>query len=135
MEYQVVWGGDPEDVLITTSGDASVDDLHASIVATLADPRFRKDMRVLMDHTQTRWWALSNDEIRRRAALIRADAAKVGRQRVAFVVGSPVDLGIGNMLQGLVEGVVLFECAVFETLPEGRAWLRVNQWPDQPAAD
>jgi hypothetical protein len=124
VEYEVVWGGDPEDVLITTSGDASVEQLHAAVVEAVADPRFHQGMKVLMDHTQTRWWALSNDDIRLRAALIRADALRVGRQRVAFVVGSPVDFGIGRMLHSLVEGGVEFDAKVFDSLSAGRDWLR-----------
>jgi hypothetical protein len=127
VDYELVWGGDPEDVLITTSGDASVDEIHAVIQEGLADPRFHKDMKVLMDHRRTRWWALSNDEIRRRAALIRADAQRIGRHQVAFVVGSPVDFGIGRMLQGLVEGDVLFESQVFESLAAARDWLRMTE--------
>jgi hypothetical protein len=124
MEFQVVWGGDPEDVLITTSGDASIDDLHTWVRETTADPRFREDLKVLIDHTQTRWWALSNDDIRRRAALITADAKTLGRQRVAFVVGSPVDYGIGRMLLSLIAGPVLFESEIFESMQAGRDWLR-----------
>jgi hypothetical protein len=127
VEYELVWGGDPEDVLITTSGDASVDRLHAAVHEGLADPRFRQDMKILMDHTRTRWWALSNDEIKRRAALIRADAQLVGHHRVAFVVAGPIDFGLGRMLQGLIEGSVLFESQVFDSLTHARDWLRTAQ--------
>lgn len=60
MKYEIAWEGDPEDVLITTSGDATVEDLHAMARAEMADPCFREDLTALIDHTDTRWWALSN---------------------------------------------------------------------------
>lgn len=127
MEYQIVWGGDPEDVLVTTSGDASIEDLHAWVREAMADPRFRDDLRVLIDHTHTRWWALSNEEIHTRAALIAADAEKLGRQRVAFVVGSPVDYGIAQMLRSLIAGSVQFESEIFDSLSAGRNWLSASR--------
>ena len=134
MEDEVVWGGDPEDVLITRSGDASIDDLHAWVREATADPRFREDMKVLIDHTQTRWWALSNEDIRLRADLITADAVRLGRQRVAFVVGSPVDFGIGRMLQGLIAGRVKFESEIFDSLPAARDWLATGRFSKRSRA-
>jgi len=31
VEYQIIWGGDPEDLMIVTSGDASVEELDAMV--------------------------------------------------------------------------------------------------------
>jgi hypothetical protein len=125
MEYEVVWGGDPEDILITTSGDASVADLHAWVQEAIADPRFRENMKVLIDHTQTRWWALSNEEIRLRGELITGQGHKTGSQRLAFVVGSPVDFGIGRMLQAQIAGSTQLVSEVFESIEAARDWLRL----------
>ncbi len=127
MEYRIVWGGSPEDIFISTSGEASVDDLDAMVRSAVGDPRFRPGLNVLLDHTQTAWWALSNDEIRRRADLIVGDAELLGRQRIAFVVGSDVDYGIGRMLQGLVHDHVAFESRVFDSVTAARAWLGEEQ--------
>jgi hypothetical protein len=124
VEYEILWDGDPEDVLVTTSGNASVDDLHSWVREGMADPRFRQDLKVIVDHTNMRWWALSNDEIERRAGLIRADAESVGRQRVAFVVGSPVDYGLTQMLRSLIATASLIQLEVFDTMVAARDWLR-----------
>jgi hypothetical protein len=127
MDYQVVWGGDPEDLLVTTSGDATLEDLHAWVRETIADPRFREGLNVLIDHSNTRWWALSNEDVRVRAQVIVADADRLGSHRVAFVVGSPVDYGLAAMLQGLIAGRVSFESEIFESVDAGRAWLRIGE--------
>lgn len=83
-----------------TSGDASVEELDAMVQAGMADPRFRHGMKILLDHTALRLWAMSNDDVRPRADLVKRDAERLGRQRVAFVTSSPVDFGIGRMSRG-----------------------------------
>jgi hypothetical protein len=123
VQYDIAWGGDPEDVLLTTRGRVSVGDLHEMIRAGLADPQFREGMKILIDHTQATWWSLSNEEILDRAELIRADAEKIGRQRVAFVMGSKVDFGIGRMLQSHISDLSRIQFEVFGTAAEARAWL------------
>ena len=124
MLYDIVWGGDPEDVLLTTRGRVSVGDLHEMIRAGLADSRFREGMKILIDHTQATWWSLSNEEILSRAELIRSDAERIGRQRMAFVMGSNVDLGIGRMLQAYISDLSRIQFEVFGTAVEARAWLK-----------
>jgi hypothetical protein len=123
MEYQITWGGDPEDVMVVTSGDASVEELDAMVQDVTADPRFRHGMKVLLDHSSLRLWAMSNDDVRRRADLVKRDTERVGRQRVAFVTGSPVDFGIGRMLQGLTADTGI-EGGVFDSVAAARDWLR-----------
>ena len=123
MEYQIIWGGDPEDLMMVTSGDASVEELDAMIQEAMADARFRHGMKVLLDHTALRLWAMSNDDVERRAGLVKRDARLLGSQRVAFVTGSPVDYGIGNMLRGLTSDTEL-DVGVFDSVGAAREWLR-----------
>ena len=66
---------------------------------------------------------MSNDEVRRRADLVKRDAELIGRQRVAFVAGGPVDYGIGRMLQGLIVSTDI-EAKVFDSVDAARQWLR-----------
>jgi hypothetical protein len=90
----------------------------------MADARFHEDLKVLVDHTNMRWWTLSHEDVDRRAGLIRADAQKLGRQRVAFVIGSPVDYGITQMLRSLIATAELIDLEVFDTLAAARDWFR-----------
>jgi hypothetical protein len=123
------WSGDPEDLLVTTSGDAAVDADNEWVIEALNDPRYREHLRVLIDHRETRWWAMSNEDVRRRAALIIGNDSRVGAHRVAFVAGSPVDYGIGRMLKGEIEGRVQLQSEIFEDIDKGRAWLRFDPMP------
>jgi hypothetical protein len=123
VEYQIIWGGDPEDLMVVTSGDASVEDLDAMVQAATGDARFRHGMKILLDHTSLRLWAMSNDDVRRRADLVKRDSQLLGRQRVAFVTGSPVDFGIGRVLQGLTAETGL-DAGVFDSVAAAREWLQ-----------
>lgn len=124
MEYTIVWGGDPEDVLIVTSGDASVADLLRTVQDGIDDPRFRDGLKVLFDHTLTRWWALSNEEIRLLADQLAAEAPRLGTHRVAAVVGGPLDEELAQMLRRLSDGRLPFDVHVFRSRDDARAWLR-----------
>src|SRR5436305_7854076 len=109
--------------MVITSGNASVEDLDAMVQTAMADARFRHGMKILLDHTDLRWWAMSNDDVRRRAELVKRDAQRLGPQRVAFVVGGPVDFGIGKMLQGLTADTGI-DATVFDSVASARRWLQ-----------
>jgi len=80
-------------------------------------------MKILLDHTSLRLWAMSNEDVGRRADMVKRDSQLLGAQRVAFVAGSPVDFGIGRMLQGLTASTGL-EASVFDSVAAARQWLR-----------
>jgi hypothetical protein len=124
MEFTISWGGDPEDVAVTTEGPASVEDLDAMVRAIVDDERYRPDLSVLVDHSNARWSNLSLDDARRRAALLELQADALGHPRVAFVVSRAADYGVGRMLQLLTEGKAPIESRIFYSAAEARAWLR-----------
>ena len=124
MEWEIQWGGDPEDVLVTISGDATVEGLNAWTQEALADSRFRPGMRVLIDHRGASLGGLTSDDMRRRADILAADAERIGLQRVATVVTKPVDFGLHRMLELLSEERRSFTWRVFYDIEEARDWLR-----------
>ena len=123
MDYTFTWGEGPEDVRVETSGAIDVDALDAMVEEALADPRFRPDMRVLVDHTRAIWAGVDGAEVRRRVELVRAQADRIGRQRVAFVVAGRIDLGVARMLAAYAADSVAFDFRVFPTVPAAREWL------------
>jgi hypothetical protein len=124
VEFTISWDGEPEDVTVTTSGDASVEDLDAMTRAVLAEERYREGLAILIDHSETRWSRLSAQDARRRVQLLERQAEQIGRQRVAFVVSGAADFGVGRMLTLLVEGRADIESRIFYSADDARAWLR-----------
>jgi hypothetical protein len=123
MEYAISWGEGPEDVLVETSGPAVLADLEAMTGALVADPRFRAGLAIVIDHTRAQWASLTPTDIRRRAAGLAALSARIGPQRIAFVVGGTGDYGIGRMLELLTEEDTQLRTRIFRSRDDARAWL------------
>jgi len=124
MHYAVTWGGDPEDVTITTSGVVVVEELDAMMKAVIADPRWVGDgTKVLIDHMQTDWSALGSRDLDTRAGLVEAISDQIGAAQVAFVVTGQLNVEIGKMLGARIDGV-RFTAKAFTSLDDAREWLR-----------
>jgi len=132
MHWAVQCGGDREDVRVTTSGVAVVEDLDAMMRAVIADPQWRDGMKIMLDHTQTDWSVFGVSDLDRRAALVEQIADRIGRQQVAFVVTGRLNQEIGKMLGARLTDIG-FVAKAFTSLEDARAWLREE--PDLATAD
>ena len=132
MHWGVQWGGDPEDVRVTTSGVASVEDLDGMMRAVIADPQWRDGMKIMLDHTQTDWSVFGVGDLDRRAALVEDISDRIGRQQVAFVVTGKLNQEIAKMLGARLSDIG-FVAKAFVSLDEARDWLRED--PDLATAD
>jgi glucan biosynthesis protein len=137
MEYEITWGGDPEDASITARGVATVEGLNAWVQESLSDPRHRPGLRVLVDYTQLDWSDLSPTDVHERVALYAKDAIKLDHARVALVMRAPADFGIARMEQAYVElnPELEIEIGVFFSIDAARLWLSTFPAPDPPADD
>ena len=125
MEFTIVWGGDPEDVSVVTSGDATAEALSAYSGAVLADPNYRPGLRVLVDHRRADLSRLTSDAYARRAEQFARDRVDADGHRIAYVVASTVDFGVTRMAQGLAGGKLDAEMdwRVFRDIDQAREWL------------
>ena len=123
MDYTIAWGGAAEDVWFKTRGVASVSDLDAMVREGVADPRWRRGMNVLLDHSDCDWSEMPLHAIEERANLLIEQADAIGYQRCAFVVGNESSYGVGRMLGLLLDSRVKFAARAFMSIEEARAWL------------
>lgn len=124
MEWEIRFGGDPEDVLATTWGVASLSELEAFTHELVDDPRTLPGMNALVDHRRLDWRSMSSAQLRTRANQLVAVSPRLAGGRVATVVSGPSEYGIQRMTQAYVDDGVKHERAVFYTLDDARAWLR-----------
>jgi hypothetical protein len=124
MEYAIGWGGNPEDIRMTTHGVAQVRDFDAMWRAAVADSRWVEGMKVLVDHTRLDWTELVANDIRERAELMKQQSEAIGRQQVAFVVDDSRSLRLGRLMGYVLDWQVGFVARYFTSLAEARAWLR-----------
>jgi hypothetical protein len=125
MEYDITWGGDPEDICMTTRGVARVHDLDSMWRDAVTDPRWTEGMKVLLDHTRLDWSQLSASEIQERAELMKRLSHEIGYQQVAWVVEDSASLRVGRLMGFVMDWRVGFVARHFTSLEEARRWLRV----------
>ena len=135
MEHEITWGGDPEDVSVTTWGTATLEGLNAWVHEGLADSRFRPGMRILIDHSRLDWSGFTPKDMHQRIELFAKEAGRSGHISAAVVMGAPVDFGIARMEQAYIElhPDVHIDLGIFFSIDEAREWLREEAAPDSPA--
>jgi len=124
MQYEIEWGGDPEDLTVNTFGRATVEGLNGWVHEVLTDRRYRPGIGVLVDHRRLDWTSMTSHDLRRRAGLFLRDDDRIGPTRAALVAGRPVDYGLMRMVVAYLGGRAAFHAEVFYSLDEARAWLR-----------
>lgn len=125
MEHEIVWGGEPEDVRLTASGTATVEEIEACTREVFYDPRYRPGLRLLVDHRFVDWSRMTEDDVRRTVELLVGNADHIGSVYCAMVMGRPVDYGIARMRQHYVEAQpeLQVELRVFISIEDARLWL------------
>jgi hypothetical protein len=136
VEYEITWGGDPEDASVTTRGMATVDGLNTWVQEALSDPRYRRGLRVLADYRQLDWSDLSSADVHDRIELYVKDSVRLDQARVAVVMGAPVDFGMARMEQAYVaiDPELEIEIGVFLSIGNARQWLSEAPAPDSDSA-
>ncbi len=124
MKYDVIWGGDPEDILIRTSGPATVPELNAMVTEMLADPRFRTGLKVLLDHREAGFTGFTTAHLRSRADQAAWQLQQGKPSRVALVFGRDLYLVVGRLLESFISARTSIAIKTFRTLDDARAWLR-----------
>jgi hypothetical protein len=132
VEYEITWGGDPEDACVTTRGEASLEGFDAWMQEGLSDPRYREGMSFILDHRELDWSGISIDDVQERIELIRRESNHFGRIRVAMVMRAVVDFGLARMYQAYIElqSDVQIEIGVFTSIDDAREWLRERKAAD-----
>ena len=132
MEYEITWGGDPEDACVTTRGEAALEGFDAWVQEGLSDPRYHAGMSVIVDHRALDWSGVSLKDVQARLELFRRDTNRMGSIRTAMVMRAVVDFGLARMYQAYVEMQpdLQIEIGVFSSIEDAREWIR-----EQKAAD
>jgi glucan biosynthesis protein len=126
VEFEITWGGDPEDASVTTWGTATAEGLDAWVQEALSDSRFHAKMHFLIDHRQLDWSDLSPNDVHKRVELFARNAVHLDSARIAVVMGALVDFGIARMEQAYVEldPDLKIKIRVFFSIEDAREWLR-----------
>ncbi|MGD0165672.1 MAG: hypothetical protein ABSC51_00055 [Gaiellaceae bacterium] len=132
MEFEIIWGGDPEDVYIRTRGVATVEGFSAWLEEGLSDPRKRPGLRVLVDHRQLDTSGMSVEDVERRVEIAAREEPRFSDVHVAVVVRRDVDFGVLRMLESLFEARPELRSIVrvFRSIEKARHWLATFPAPE-----
>jgi hypothetical protein len=132
VEYEISWGGDPEDACVTTRGEASLEGFNSWMEEGLSDPRYREGISFILDHRQLDWSGISLQDVQDRIELTKQDSDRYGRVRVAMVMRAAVDFGLARMYQAYIElqSDLQIEIGVFISIEDAREWIRIRKAAD-----
>jgi hypothetical protein len=132
VEYEIIWGGNPEDVCVRTNGVATLEDFRAWLKEWVSDARIRPGLRVLMDHRQLDMSKVTVEDIERRAEIVATEAPRFRGAHIALVVERDIDYGILRMLGAVFEGRPEFRSVVrvLRSIEEARFWLATCPAPE-----
>ena len=127
VEYTIEFGGDPQDVTITTTGLADAEGLVALVRDLVDSPEFRPGMLILEDCLGIDVSQVKPSDFRQQAdAVIKRDE-RIGPSKAAIIVPSPVTYGYARMWQSYVDSQAEIESKIFYTRAEGLEWLKSHR--------
>jgi hypothetical protein len=132
MEYEITWGGDPEDASVTTRGSVSLEGFDAWMQEGLSDRRYHDGMSIIVDHRELDWSDISLKDVQERLELFKRNTNRVGCIRAAMVMRSAVDFGLARMYEAYVEMQpdLQIEIGVFISIDDAREWIRGRKLAD-----
>ena len=123
MKFELVYGGDgPEDLLIRASGRADGPEYEAFYDDLVADPRFRRGMRILADFREVDISGLTSAAVVSIGKSVAAREGAWGPARYAIVVPNVAGFGLIRMAE-LTAGLKEMQVHAAYTLEDARAWL------------
>jgi hypothetical protein len=105
-----------------------------AVLTILDDPRIRPGVKILVDRRESSFGSTPRD-VRKHVDLIDRKMATLGGPRVANVVSAEFDFGMIRMFEGISDGRLDHEFAVFRSLQDACDWLEVDmthiEWPGE----
>ena len=124
MQWTVDWDREgPEDVLVTSSGRATLDGMNGWVQDVIGAPEHRDGLKILVDHRALDLVDMTAGDVRERVELLRKDADRIGVTWTAIVLTAPLAKGIIDIVHGYSNDVLAGESQTFYELAEAREWL------------
>jgi hypothetical protein len=123
FHWTIEFGGEPQDVTVTTTGEATPDGFVLMNAEFVEHERFRSGMLVLLDHTDLAVRGLTARDVQTIAKDFARYASALSSTVVALVTPNPVQFGLARMSTTLAEPLTT-TIGVFYTRVEALGWLQ-----------
>jgi hypothetical protein len=129
MDYMIEFGGDPQDVTVTTSGQADLAAFEAMNEELMSDARFRPGMKILVDHSDLDVSALAKSEIQGIARSVSQAGDALGDASIAIVAPQTATFGVARQSASLAN-VPGLQVGIFGVRANALEWLRRGTAPE-----
>lgn len=123
MEHTIEFGGELQAVTVTSSGRADRSGFLRFIDEIVSDPRFRRGMAMLIDHSALDASSLTRHDVQAIGELVGTLSDRVGTSPVAVVVPDTLLFGLTRMGEAHT-GPAQLRVGIFYSRDEAIAWLR-----------
>jgi hypothetical protein len=123
VEHRIEFGGEPQDVTVTTAGDADRAGFAAFNEDLVAHPAFRPGMAILIDHSALDSVLLTGDDLAAIADHVKAIEPRFGGGPIAIVAPDAFLFGLARA-SVREAGFDRLAPQTFATHEEAVAWLR-----------
>ncbi len=125
VEYQVEWGGSPQDVTIRTSGMASAADAVVLLHDLSEDERYHSGLKILVDTTELQAVEYSPDELQMQIEYVISMKGKAKLEPVycAIVAPEPAVYGTARIWEAEVGGITKATMRLFRSTEDALTWL------------
>ena len=123
MEFSIEFGGDPQDVTITASGDGDLAGFASMNERLLADPRFKAGLSYLIDMSELEVAELPPYDVEQIAEVGNESTWNYPPRAVAMVAANPATRAQAQLAVAYMGGRKSGH-RVFATREEAVSWLR-----------
>jgi hypothetical protein len=123
VQHEITFADDAADVVIVTSGEATLPGFRAHVVDLVTSAEYRPGMNILVDHTSLDANRLTPADMRAIADLVIEFDAQIGPGLCAVVVPSPYKFRLARIWQEHVDDEVLMQTQVFYSRDVASHWL------------
>ena len=123
MKYSINVNKKRGQVVVQVQGDLDAEMEKCMFNDIITHPMWSAHYNLLFDHSDCHWGHLSNNEIRNRAQLISKLSQHFDESKMAIVLSSDLDFGLGRMLEAYTFEELSGKIHIFHNLNEADSWL------------
>ena len=123
MKFEILCDEQQGLFIAQTEGPIQLEDEELMIMGILAHPQWSSDFNLLFDHTESTLEHLLAIDIQKLSDLIKSYSAELQISKLAMVLSSDLNYGLGRMLEAYTSDYMACEIAITRTRKEAESWL------------
>jgi len=124
MEYKISFDEKLSLFLIQTTGDITIEDDRSCIEDLVTHPKWNQKYPLIVDRRKSTTKQLTANDMHLIADMVKEFGDRLGPTKIAIVMGTELDYGMGRMFEILTSGDVPFNMRICRSMEEAVSWIR-----------